>query len=55
METFDQSKLVQTCSDAASSNLKLSITNEQHDKGDHLFLIDIGTFSLHTINRSFKN
>ena len=55
METFDQSKLIQICSDASSVNLKLSIINEQHEKGDHLLLIDNGTFNLHTIHRSLKN
>ena len=52
---FDQFKLIQICSDAPSVNLKLSIINEQHEEGGHLFLIDIGTFNLHTIHRSLNN
>ena len=55
MEIFDQFKLIQICSDAPNVNLKLSIINEQHEEGGHLFLIDIGTFNLHTIHRSLNN
>ena len=56
METLDQSKLIQIFSDGPSVDLTfLSITNEQHDGRDHLPLIDIGTYSLHTIHGSLKN
>ena len=56
METPDQSKLIQIFSDGPSVDLTfLSITNEQHDERDHLPLIDIGTYSLHTIHGNLKN
>ena len=57
VETLDQSKLIQISSDGPSVNdLKfLSIINGQHDEGDHLPLIDIGTCGLHTIHESLKN
>ena len=53
METLDQYKLNLKF---LSVNLKfLSIINEQHDEGDHLWLIDIGICGLHTVHGSLKN
>ena len=56
METLDQSKLIQISSDGPSVDLKfLNIINGQHDKGDHLPLIDTETCGLHTVHGSLKN
>ena len=56
VETLDQSKLIQISSDGPSVNLKfLTIIIEQHDEGDHLLLIDIGTCGLHAIHGSLKS